>query len=279
MQSTSFFISHKPFLFGSGLSRLGYLAWHQQRHAEAQQYAEAALACLEITEAERATSLSVLGLVAISWRKWEEGEAYIAEALQIRTAHGDQQRMAWNRQHLGYILHSQGDYAAAIPHYEAAIQILTTLQDLRNCGIAQMSLGIVYSLMQQPTQALAVYKLAESAFRKMQDYLFLAKILTNKGLDYLNLCEWQQAIQTFSDSAALYKKLDDLYGQLNALDGLGLAYCGLGLYKEASTLFETAIAQLPQGQADPSYDILGRELLSHLKEAQTKRGNDGKHNV
>lgn len=253
-------------------NELAYLAWHQQRYAEAQRLAKAALACLDEAEPERAVSLSVLGLIAISWRDWQAGENYFKEALQIRTAHGDQQRMAWNMQHLGNVLRYQGNYTQATIYYEKAIQALTEIQDSRNRAIIQMEFGILYSLTQQSNRALDLYTSAESYFRKSQDYLYLAKVMTNIGLEYITLCEWKSAIQTFADSAALYEKLNNIYGYLNALDGLGIAYGGLGSYDKAIVVFESALSQLALIQDDPSTQLLGEELTTHLEQAKEKIG-------
>ncbi len=258
-------------------NELGHMAWHQQQHAEAQQLAEAALACLEATDLERAASLSVLGLVAVSWRHWSEGEYYFSKALQIRTAYGDQQRMAWTMQHMGYVHRSKGDLVAAIPYYAEATQILTAINDQRNCAITQMSLGILYYLSQQYTEALTIFAQAEAAFQNAHDILHLAKIFTNRGLVYLAMGDWQQAKDVFAVSTALYEKLQDLYAHINALDGLGLAYIGLGLYDEAVQSFEVALDRLPLIQGHPSYPNFVKELSVHLQEAQTKRERSNDH--
>lgn len=178
-------------------------------------------------------------------------------------------------QHLGYILHSQGNFAEAISYYEAAIQILTEIHDLFNCAITQMSLGIVYWLTEQPAQALALYDMAEVYFRKSQDFLHLAKLSTNQGLGHLTLGAWQKAIQRFKDSAALYQKLDALEGHLNALDGLGLACEGLGAYDEAIAVFEAALGQLPLVKDDPNAELLRQELTAHLQATKAKKGRLG----
>lgn len=253
------------------LNQLAHMAWHQRRYQEAHYQAMAALNLLPNSSPEKANSFSTLGLVAASWRQWQEAKHYFEKALQIHTDNGDQRRIAWDMQHLGNVLRNQGDYTQAVQYYENAIQVLTEIQDLRNCAITQMELGIFYWLMAQPTRALVLYMSAETFFRKSRDFLNLAKILTNKGLTYLTLCEWQQAIWTFIDSAALYKNLNDLYGQLNALDGLGLAYTGAGTYNEAIAVFEVALEQLPVIKDDPGAKLLEEELTMHQKQAQEKR--------
>lgn len=261
----------QPAAQARSLNDLAYLAWHQHQYVEAQGFAKSALVCLPIVNPERATSFSVLGLVAIDLHKWLEAQNCFKEALEIRKEHGNQQGIAWNLQHLGYVFHRQGDLISAILHYETATHILAEIKDWRNCGIVQMSLGIVYWLMKQPTKALELYSSAESALRKAQDLLFVAKVLTNRGLSYLTLNEWQQSINCFTDSAALYEKLADRYGQLNALDGLGLAYTGAGAYQEAIAVFEAALGQLSLLQAEPGATLLAEELTTHLKEAEAHR--------
>lgn len=251
-------------------NELGYLSWHQQHHADAQKFAEASLANLRDPTPERAISLSVLGLTAISLHRWQEAENYFQEALQIRTAQGDQQRIAWTLQHLGYALHSQEDFPAAIRYYEEAIQILAAIQDWRNCAIVQMSLGIVYSLMKQPNKALELYEVAESSFRKTYDSLHIAKVLANRGIDCLVLEKWQLAIDAFTNSALLYEELHDTYSRINALDGLGLANVGLGLHDKAITIFEMAVAQLPLIENHPMYPKLSKDVMAHLEEAKRR---------
>lgn len=251
-------------------NELGHMAWHRQQHAEAQEYAEAALAVLDVNAAERAMSLSILGEVATSRRQWEQGEIFFKEALHLHTIRGDRQRIAWTMQHLGFVLRNQGDFNSAVPYYEAAIQILTEIQDIRNCGIAQMSLGLSYFSRQRYIDALNFLQLAEIPFRKTNDLLHLAKVTTNMGLVFLAMREWIKARDNFARSIALYEQIHDVYASINALDGLGLAYSGLASYDSAVEIFESAQAKLPMVKNHPMHDKLRQDILSHLNEARSQ---------
>lgn len=252
-------------------NELGQMAWHQQQHSEAQQLAEAALACLNQADEERATSLSLLGSLAVGWKHWQEAEMYFEEALQIRTMIGDQQRIAWTIQLLGYLLQSKSEFTTAVAHYEEAIQILTAIGDMRNCGIAQLNLGVVYFLREDYTHALEIFELAESAFKKVHDSLYLARVLTNYGLAYLKLGQWEQARDTFTSSIVLYEQLQDIYSCINAQDGLGMSYSSLGLYEKAITTFELALGKLVAIQEHPMRSKLMNDLKMHLQEAENNK--------
>ena len=257
------------------LNRLAYMTWDQRYYEEAHHQAITALSLLTDADAERAISFSILGLIAVSWRQWQDAKHYFEKALQIHRDHGDQRRTAWNMQHLGNVLRHQGNYTQATRYYEQAIQVLTEIQDWRNCAITQMELGIFYWLTEQPTKALALYTSAETFSRKSQDFLNVARILTNKGLGYLTLCAWQPAIESFTASAALYEKLDDQEGHLNALDGLGLVYTGMGAYDKAIAVFTTALDQPTRAKHDPDVELLRTELTAHLQQAKEKKARPG----
>lgn len=250
------------------LNQLAYVAWQQHEYPTAERLAETARQLLHTSDAERAVSLSALGLVAIDRKEWIEAERYHREALQIRTAHGDLRKIAWSLQNLGYALRGQGKYTEAITYYQEAISVLENILDPANCAIAQMNLGIVYSLSGESVKALRIYSTAQSIFSKIGDKLNLAKILTSKGLDYLALHDLPQAESAFTASSALFQELNDISLYLNSLDGLGLVYLGQKQFDKASTVFELALAGLPQISGTPMHEYLLKVLPAHLAQAR-----------
>lgn len=253
------------------LNELAFLDWQQHRYAEAEELAQHALQLLEDDDPERATSFTRLGLIAIDQKRWQEAETYQRTALQIRTTQGDQRKIAWSLQNLGYALSGQDNYTASIACYDEAIALLESIEDSANCATARMNLGTVYYHDKQPHKALEVYELIEHTFRQISDTYNLAKTLLNKGLAYLALHNWLEAENTFIASITLFQNIGDLSWRLNALDGLGLVYLDWGQYDQAVATFERILAELPQISDTPRYEYLARVLPGHLEQARQKQ--------
>ncbi len=250
------------------LNQMAYVAYAQQEYDEAKKLAEGALELVDKVDIERAMSLSVLGIVALEHRNWQEAEFYHREALQIRTRQGRRRQIAWSLQNLGYALRGQKKFDLAISSYEQAIAILQEVQDPGNCAIAYMNLGITYSVTGQPEQSIKLYELAESSFRNLHDLLNLAKVLTSKGLDYTALSAWENAERAFIESIELFRTLGHTGWRLNAADGLGLVYLRQGNADKAREIFVAALAELPQILGTPRHKYLATVLPMHLAEAE-----------
>lgn len=249
------------------LNQLAYLSWQQHRYEEAIDLAKKAL-LLSNLDIERATSLSVLGLVATDRNQWQEAERYHREALYIRSYHAQRRQMAWSLQNLAFALRGQQLYEVAIAYFEEAITILDEVHDPANSAIAQMNLGIVYYFREEFTKARESYIAAEGTFRKLADEFNLGKVLTNQGLVYLAQQQWQQAEQAFTESMGCFQKLADRGMYLNALDGLGITYLEQNLYNKALVIFETVQEQLADIIDTPAYHYLASTLSVQLEQAQ-----------
>lgn len=259
----------------SALNQLAYLAWQQHQYEEVVKLAQQTLLLLTPGDLERATTLSVLGLVALDRSQWAEAEQYHKEALAIRTHYAQRRQMAWSLQNLAFALRGQQKYAIAIAYYQEAIAILEEVHDPANCAIARMNLGIVYYFREEFSQALENYKCAEVTFRQLVDDFNLGKLLTNQGLVYLKLQEWPQAESTFIESTTYFQKLTDRSWHLNALDGLGIAYLEQGFYDKALSIFESIETQLTEIVDTPAYHYLTSTLPIQFEQARSqivKRG-------
>lgn len=255
------------------LNELAFVAWQQHRYDEAEALAQRALTLLDANDPERATCFSRLGLVATDRQQWSEAERYHRTALEIRQQQGDQRKIAWSLQNLGYALRGQGKFTEAIVSYQEAIAILEEIQDQANVAITRMNLSTVYSLNKQTTKALEIYGLAENTFRRLYDLQNLAKVLTCKGLDYLVLRDWLQAESNFIASSTLFQQIGDVEWRLNALDGLGLAYLNQNRYAEAGTIFQLILDELPQIAGTPMHDYLASLLPTHVIQAKQKESS------
>lgn len=252
------------------LNQLAYLAWQQHQYEEVVKLAQQTLLLLTPDDLERATTLSVLGLVAIDRSQWAEAEQYHQAALAIRTHHAQRRQMAWSLQNLAAAMHGQQKYGVAIQYYEEAIVILEDVHDPANRAIVQMNLGIVYYFREEFAQALENYKCAEVTLRQLADEFNLGKLLTNQGLVYLALEEWSHAENAFLESTHYWQKLADQSMYLNALDGLGITYLEQNLYDKALHIFETIQAQLSLIVDTPAYHYLASTLPVQLEQARNK---------
>lgn len=251
------------------LNQLAYLAWQQHHYEEVTKLAQQTL-LLHPDALERATTLSVLGLVAIDRGEWQAAEQYHKAALEIRMQAAQRRQIAWSLQNLAVAMRGQQKNEIAIQYYEEAIALLNEVHDPANRAIAQMNLGIVYYFREEFDQALHTYRLAEPTFRQLADEFNLGKLLTNQGLIYLARQQWPQAESAFSESAHCFQKLANRSLYLNALDGLGITYLEQEQFDQALAIFETVQAQLPEIVDTPAYPYLSTTIAVQLEQARSR---------
>jgi tetratricopeptide (TPR) repeat protein len=250
------------------LNELAFVACLQHQYTEAKQIVETSLQLLDRTDPERAMSYRVLGVIAIEHNCWQEAEDYHRKSLHLSDKEGNQRRIAWCLQNLGYALRGQARFAEAIDCFERALAILNSIRDTYHWAIVQMNIGLLYYYQNQAGEALRCYLQSIEVFRKARDNLYLAKAHNNLGLAYWSLNKWPHAEQAFLNSIHLYASLGDESWRLNAADGLAMTYLAQKLYAQAIAVLEPAIAALPQVVDTPNYDYLQRSLTEHLREAR-----------
>jgi tetratricopeptide (TPR) repeat protein len=250
------------------LNQLAYVDYLQHRYGDADRFVNQALDLLEADHPERAMSYFVQGMIAIDHKRWQEAEAYHRLSLALREKQGDQRRIAWSLQNLGYALRGQGRFGEAITCYQQAGGILYSIGDAYNKAHVEMNLGLAYLHSEHPLEALAYFTTAAQTFHKLGDRLQLARLHTNLGLAHMALHDWGQAENAFVISIDLFQALGNVSARLNATDGLAMTYLAQKQFVKASSLLEQAIALLSTSPTIAHYDYLVRSLTNHLQEAK-----------
>jgi tetratricopeptide (TPR) repeat protein len=207
-------------------------------------------------------------MIAIDHERWQEAEVYHRLSLVLREKQGDQRRIAWSLQNLGYALRGQGRFGEAITCYQQAGGILHSIGDAYNKAHVEMNLGLAYLHSEHPPEALAYFTTAAQTFHKLGDRLQLARLHTNLGLAHMALHDWRQAEDAFVISIDLFQALGNVSARLNATDGLAMTYLAQKQFVKASSLLEQAIALLSTSPTVAHYDYLVRSLTNHLQEAK-----------
>lgn len=254
------------------LNHLAYVEWQALCIDEASCLAEEAFQLGEGDDAEaqkeRATTLSVLGLVAMERLHWAESEGYHRQALAIRQGLGLVRECAFSLQNLGVVLAEQRHLAEAIACYEQALQVLSELKDSYHCAVIQMNLGKAYHEEQEYERAVDLYLQAEGAFRRHQSQRYLLTVNTNQAVTYLAREHWAQAEQYFLQCIAGYTELGNDMWRLLTTDGLAETYLGQQRYAEAIILLDAVQREIPKLVNQPYYDYLCNAVQTHLSAAQ-----------
>ena len=254
-----------------------YLACLQHRDEAAVALAETALALLAAEDDERAMSYFVLGMVAINRWQWVEAEQHHRATLATRQRQGDQRRVAWAQQNIGYALQGQRRYAEAIACFEAAATALADMDDQANRAIVLMNLARTYHLDRRLDDALATGQAARLALHAVGDRFHSAGHLLNLGLIHLARSEPRAALEACLDAVALYTALDDAPGRLNATSAVAMAHLALADYAAVVDVLTPALDELVTLDNVPGKEALVRAMRDNLARAemQIDRGFGG----
>ena len=106
----AFRLCENPADVAAALNQLGRVHHLQYRYEDALACASEALTYLAMDDVERAESHYVLGMVALSQRRWADAEQQQKLALDFRLRGEDQRTIAWAYQNLGLVYLKQSEY-------------------------------------------------------------------------------------------------------------------------------------------------------------------------
>lgn len=241
----------------AALNQLGRVYHLQYRYADALACANEALAYLEAGDVERAESHYVLGMVALSQRRWADAEQQHKMALDFRLRGEDQRTIAWAYQNLGLVHLRQSEYGNQNRLQEAeewlyqAVEMLESSSDPYHLAVTLNNLGTVQMRIGNYQEALRLYQQANSAMRPLGGQRALAWIYNNLGLLYLQLAEPERAEDAFRDGVAVYVGLGDHQARLNTQHGVVLALLQQKRFAEAADLCEQSLAEIESLQSFP----------------------------
>ncbi|MBX3011637.1 MAG: tetratricopeptide repeat protein [Caldilineaceae bacterium] len=253
------------------LNELAWLEQLQHHYAEATGYVERAQALLRENDTELAMCYRVRGMIAIAQREWAQARDWQSQALRLFQEQGEERKVAWSMQNLGYALKELGNHEEAAHYLQQAAEVLQQLQDYYHLAIVQMNLANVLVWRAAAERARELLVAAQQTFQRHSDRFNQAHSLTNLGVVLLELQEYAEAQTNFRTAAQLYQTLGDQIWYINALDGLVLALTRSGQLTEAIQTADDALALLPTIQNSAYYTNLQQLLVKHRIEAESQQ--------
>lgn len=152
----------------------------------------------------------------------------------------------------------QGEYPAAIQHYEEALSISRDLNDTSAIASALNNLGVVAVDQGNYERAEQLGQEALALFRAAKDRPRAAASLNNLGMVARRRGEPERAAQLFEESLVIWRELGDQLRTALALNNLGVAAFESGDLTTAAARYEEALAMYRERG-----DLTGAALTLH----------------
>ncbi len=189
----------------------------------------------------RAKALNGCGNLALYQGDYTAARPLYQAALDLRRQLGDQQGVASSIANLGVVAMNQGDYAAARALYQEGLAIDRQLGD--NWGIARSlnNLGIIARLEADYMAARALYKESLATFQQLSDTRDIAHILTDLGGIDIIAGDYALAATALRDAATMFEQLGEKEGSADVLTAQGQLAYRQGDYPTARRLLAASL--------------------------------------
>ena len=257
-------------LWASGLNRLGFIASQQHRMAEASNYIDQAFELMTEDDPQRELSYSVLGMIAMGLREYQEAVQYFQQSLDICRKNEDRHQIAVRLDNIGIALYFQGSSQGALKSLEQSVKILETINAPIQLAVTQMNQGIVYEGLNDLQKALYYYAEAKPILEKAINGFNLGGLYNNQGFCYYKLQRWQEAEQVYQASLHQWEQLENWLYYAHVLDGLGLVYRSTDRLEEAIQTYKDALQILSDKTDRDVSHHLSKEITEHLEDTYSQ---------
>lgn len=230
---------------GMTLTNLGFTAYQLQQYEPAETYLQEAVALLEQLGAPRPIYLANmnLGILYRDLGRWDEARQCQERALALQDQGGAQDMMGRTLINIGELLMLQGDLAAALPKFEAAIAAMST----RIWEVdAHLDRGLVLQAQGRLVEATAVYQQAITVAEEIGRREVLAEA-------YYRLADVLAGMEDHAAaSAAFLQAVDVIESTREPIKNEGLKVSLLGRWQQ---VYEALVLHLlGQGRVAEAFD-------------------------
>jgi tetratricopeptide (TPR) repeat protein len=203
------------------------------------------LPILDLEETDQsliARALYGAGILAIHQGDYTAAAPFLDQALEIFRAASDRQGAGRALLNRGYVAYNQGDYPAASALLEESLPILYAVGDTSARAHALSTLGLVAWMQADYPRAQALHQESLNLQRRLCDTWGIASALGNLGL-----VAWVQgddvtARVCHEESLRLRRELSDQLGVAYSLSSLGLVHAHQGDYAAARLCHEESLS-------------------------------------
>jgi tetratricopeptide (TPR) repeat protein len=213
----------EPGAYAHSLHELGTIAYKQARWDEAQAFLMEAWQLRRQLEDKKGEgdTLNHLGQMFSKQGEFETAVNYFQQALDVRRQVGDRYGEAACLNNLGLVANFQGNYAASINYFEQALSLRQRLGNRRWVAQTLNNLGIVFKA--QGSYAAAEIHLVQALtiFRQVGDRQMLALVLNNLGDMTIIQARYTEAQAYLTEALSLYRQIGDPLGEVMARMNVG----------------------------------------------------------
>ena len=203
-----------------------------------------------------AEALNAIATVHVEQGEWQTARDHLARALSIGSSSAELR--ARIEQNLGVIANIQGDFRAALRHYQQSLEAFRGARDDRGCAIAYNNLGLVSADKR-------LWKDAEQYFAESLKLSEAMGDVPLRGAALLNRTEVLLARQQFEDARSSAETALQIFDELGMQAFKAEAYKFLGIYYR-----ETGRHELGESRLRASLD-LASAVGATLREAEASR--------
>jgi predicted ATPase/DNA-binding XRE family transcriptional regulator len=262
-------------LKGKVLQGIAVLAWSQGDYDTSAEAATESLALRRAIDdkAGIASSLNLLGAVALQRGRNTEAAQLFAETLALRRDLGDEQGIALSLSNLGLVALNEGEYERAESLLNECLALRRKVRYRHGAAQTLNDLGVVMRCRGEYGRADALHResLAISRDRSHKDGMALS--LHRLGLVALQRGQPTEAAILFKEGLLLYQELGIRQGVAGCLEGLAATHARLGEPEQAATLWGAANA-LRQATGTPVPRPEFAEYEAAVASARAAMGHD-----
>jgi tetratricopeptide (TPR) repeat protein len=181
-------------------------------------------------------------LVGYILRRYDDGEPYFRESLEIAREIDDKRGIAWALNGMGAMAHWQGKQAEAIEYYQESLALAQEIGDTARVAGAYNNIGLVQNELGLYEEAKGNLEESLRIFREIGNRAGIANPLTNLGALARSQGRHEEAKRFFNEALDIMKEIGDRAGVATVLVGLGSISRLQGDYEGARQRFVESLA-------------------------------------
>jgi len=167
---------------------------------------------------------------------------YSKEALDLARETGYRQGEAVALRGIGNIYHLLGDYAEALPNYQASLEIEKELNDVSSIAGVLNNIGMLHAVTGEVERALEVNMEAMNLLEGTDDKSGVLRIILNNiGNNYMQLGDYDKSLEFYKRSLTISEEMGDQRGAAFSLSNTALVFQNQGKFDEAVKYYQKAL--------------------------------------
>jgi CHAT domain-containing protein len=205
-----------------------------------------------------ASALHLGGAALIEAAEFDQAQAQLKAAIQIREDLDDAYQRAKVINQIGLLHYTRSEWALARRRFEEAAREFHHLEEWTEELMATASVAAVDYSQGSLVNALTAYRRVLSLLRSGEKVEWRAGLLDNMAAAYRALGNADEALASYANALALHEARDSPEGRGRSLSGIGVTYYGIGELELARKYLERAIPfrRLAHDRAGQVYTLL-----------------------